>query len=448
MKTFKSIICCALFSLLAGSVTAQKQADTDIRKQLVSKALDKSYEIKNAKNQLASDQCDKLKAYATYIPNFSLNSMYTYLNNDIKFVVPPISVSTGIPGLTIPPVKIDPIILQKQSAFRFDATASMVLFTGLKVPWIIKAINHKKKADAALISMDETEVIYSVISYYDMLALVDQSQNVLTESDKRLDQEYAFVKKALKEGLINSYDESKIEIAKSQLLAKQLELNMKRKVLESALADLTGADSVLIKSLHPDLKVWGYINSTISAEKRPEITALSEAVIANKYKRRATWSNYMPTVYTFAKKEFYKNDLSALDPQWYVGAGVSWKLFDGLQNACDIKKSGIEIQTAQNNYNNAVSKLNVNLEKARLNLGLTNQLIVVAQQRVKSADKGLELSVRQFEQGLISISERLESETDVQKARLEYIQAIYDQRMASMELLKATGNLTTENIQN
>lgn len=436
--------------MLASSSVAQKAAtDTSFtRKMLIQKALDKSYEIKNAKNEVAEDKYNKLEAYQTYIPNVSFNSAYTRLNDKIQIVVPPIDVQSPVPGLVIPPVNVDPMTLQKKETFKDDLTATMVLFTGMKVPWTIKALEHKKNADEALLKMNESEIINSVVNYYDMLALIDQSQVVLLESGKRLDEEYAFVKKARKEGLINSYDESKIEIATQQLSAKQIELNIKRKIIESLLNDLTDVDTLSLRNIHPELSIWSLSQPGSSVENRPELVALKESVDANKFKSKATCSNYMPTIYAFGKKELDYADLSVLDPKWYVGVGLSWKIFDGMQNYREIQKAKLEVSTAQNTYDNALSKMKVKLEQSRLNVQLADQLIVVAQKQVASADKGLKLCVKEYEQGLISITECLEAETDCQEARLGLIKAIYDQRMASIELLEATGNLTIENIQN
>jgi len=450
MKTKTNVCVMCLIVMLTCNAMAQKVAtDTSLaRKTLIRKALDKSYEIKNVKNEVAADRLNKIEAYQTYIPNVSFNSTYTSLNDKIQIVVPPVDVKSPVPGLTFPPVQIDPMTLQKKETFKDDFTATMILFTGMKVPWTIKAIEHKKNADEALLKMSESEIINSVVNYYDMLALIDQSQLVLSESAKRLDEENAFVKKAKKEGLINSYDESKIEIATQQLSAKQIELNIKRKIVESLLNDLTDVDTVSLKSIHPELSIWTASLKVSSVEDRPEVVALKESVEAYKFKTKATWSNYMPTAYAFGKKEMDYADLSALDPKWYVGVGLSWKIFDGMQNYREIQKTKLETSTAQNNYDNALSKMKVMLEQSQLNVQLTNQLIVVAQKEVTTADKGLKLSVKEYEQGLISITERLESETDYQEAQLGLIKAIYNQRMASLELLKATGNLNIEKIQN
>ena len=47
---------------------------------------------------------------------------------------------------------------------------------------------------------------------------------------------------------------------------------------------------------------------------------------------------------------------------------------------------------------------------------------------------------------MLGITERLSAETEVQIAELEYLQAIYDQRQATLDCYKATGSLTLNNI--
>ena len=105
-----------LIVMLTCNAMAQKVAtDTSLaRKTLIRKALDKSYEIKNAKNEVAADRLNKIEAYQTYIPNVSFNSTYTSLNDKIQIVVPPVDVKSPFPGLTFPPVQIDPMTLQKK----------------------------------------------------------------------------------------------------------------------------------------------------------------------------------------------------------------------------------------------------------------------------------------------------------------------------------------------
>jgi outer membrane protein TolC len=152
----------------------------------------------------------------------------------------------------------------------------------------------------------------------------------------------------------------------------------------------------------------------------------------------------MPGIYAFSKKELRTEDLSALDPQGYIGIGLKWSLFDGMQGARDYQKACIERQIAENNYNDAISLLNLQVEKCKSELDVAYQLISVAEKKKITAAKGLQIATRQYELGLGNITERLIAETDLQTAQLEYLQAVYNQRMAVLALLRVQGKLTPD----
>jgi len=129
-----------------------------------------------------------------------------------------------------------------------------------------------------------------------------------------------------------------------------------------------------------------------------------------------------------------------------VGVGVKWNIFDGGQSCRDRQKAKLDGEIARNNYNNTVSLLNLNLERAQTDVEVAAQLIVVAQKRKATANKNLEICTKQYRLGISNITERLAAETDVQSAQLGLYQAIYNQRRAALNLLEATGDLKVENI--
>lgn len=57
------------------------------------------------------------------------------------------------------------------------------------------------------------------------------------------------------------------------------------------------------------------------------------------------------------------------------------------------------------------------------------------------AQNNLSSAIRQYEEGLISITDRLASENDYYRVSLELMQQILSQRRTAIETLKTTGNL-------
>jgi outer membrane protein TolC len=315
------------------------------------------------------------------------------------------------------------------------------------VPLALKGLQHKEQAEMAIMLKEEASLVKEMTDYYDRLALIDQSIIVVNQSQERLDHESEFVRKAFKEGLIGAYDLSKLDIAIQELDAKKIELTLNRRMMVSKLNQLTGIPKDSLLMLHPELQVFVLDTTSNSPSKRPELIALNERVEAGQVKTKMSLTPYLPTVYAFGKKEMRTEDLSALEPQWYAGVGLKWSIFDGGMAYRDYQKAKIDEDMAQNDLKNACNLFNLAIEKAKNDAELSAELIKVSSKRVLTAEKGLELITRQYQLGLSTITERLAADADLQKAQLDLLQSIYNQRLAALSLLEANGNLTIDSLQ-
>jgi outer membrane protein TolC len=432
-----------LFSIAAG------QAQHVTRLSLIEQAIAKSYDIQNQHAEAQKSHLDQVKARQLYLPNITINSSYTLLNDDINMVIPQLKIPLSLPGLpagfSLEP-KLDPIKLQNRDIFRTDITAQMVLFTGFRAPMLSQAALHKEKAMEYLTEQMKAQIILDVVSAYDKLALIDQSAIVLKESSKRLDEESAVALKAKQVGLITSYDLTKIDVARQELKSKQVELNADLKLIAARLQQLTGTAKEVIVTIHPSLLPCAFLSAESSVDNRAELKALNEVKMATDFKNKADKGAYLPTVAAFGKRELIKKDLSALDPLWAVGVGLKWSVFDGFQNYREIQKSKIDQDIARNNSKKTKDLLELNLEQARVNLDQCNELIGVSVEKRKYAQQALDLSRASYRNGLNTITELMASETEFQKISLEYQQSVYNQRLATLQLLEATGDLTLEQI--
>jgi len=419
------------------------------RRSLIEQALAKSYDIHNQHDEAQKTHLDQIKAKQVYLPNITVNSSYTILNSDISMMVPKFSIPLNLPGLpagyalepSLPPIK-----LQNKDIFKTDITAQMILFTGFRAPMLSLAAQHKEKAQEYMTEQMQSQIILDVVTAYDKLALIDQSMIVLKESAKRLDEETTVATKAKKVGLITSYDLTKIDVARQELKAKQVELNSGRKMVSARLQQLTGTSKDLIIEIHPSLQPCLVLPSDTSIANRAEMKALNEVEQASDFMTKADKGAYLPTIAAFGKRELIKQDLSALDPLWAVGVGLKWSVFDGFQNYREIQKSKIDKDIAKNNTKKTKDLLELNLEQTRLNLDQCNELIAVAIEKQKYAQQALDISRKEYLNGLNTITELMASETEYQKSSLDYQQAVYNQRLSTLQLLEATGNLNLEQL--
>ena len=132
--------------ILSIATTAQDLQD-NTRKDLVLAALKHSYPLQNFDAEIKKVKIDKAKAYQTYIPQISINGSYTHLNAPIEMTVPPIELNLPAPFPKLPALTLDPVRLQKQDILKTDISASMILFSGMRVYYGTEALTHQQNAN-------------------------------------------------------------------------------------------------------------------------------------------------------------------------------------------------------------------------------------------------------------------------------------------------------------
>lgn len=460
------LLSCGIFGF------AQEQDSIISISTLVNKALEHNRALKNKKLELERQEVIKGQIYHTYIPTVEASGIYSYasgkLNVDtdpIPFTFPGISLPlpSPMPPLTIPEMPmaipgIDESLDFNGSLWMGGVTAKWTLFTGLKAPYLGKAQKHRIHAEQIMLVQAEADVIESVVFYYDKLALLDQAEKVLKESEKRLERETKVAERALQEGLITHHHYQKIEIAKLELESKLIEYRGSKALLHLKLQQLTGVPFYQFETLTVDLEPM--LQATIDGSyiDRPEIKALDEAILANEYKLKSETSGYLPKVQAFATHQYAGLKNGELGPLGFntmsayplnaVGVGFKWELFDGLHTHSERQKVKITIAQTQNKRDEAAELLQLNYNSCYNDYQVSSAQVSLKDKQKAMSKKSLEISYKEFQNGLIQVSDFLEAQTDYEKAVLDYYQMVFNQRQSSIRLLNAIGRLNTLTVEN
>ncbi len=347
--------------------------------------------------------------------------------------------------------------------FGIDATAKMLLYSGGQVPNVSKALNEKVKAQDALSDKCKSDAISELITYYDQLALLNQSKKVLDESAVRLAAEKRYATKALKNGLATSFDTLKIAVADANLEAKLAEYESKKTLLHEKLAQLTGKPASSFDTSNPELELLLVTDTSSDIRNRAELRALTSSVEAQKFMLKSEKSHYLPKVQAFASAR-YDNIFKAnadmtgpipmemnidnigLGPTLMAGVGFKWELFNPSGGSPKVHHANLEVKKAENARDEARELLELNQIKVNTTYKASISLVAYKDKQRMAALKALELAQKSYNEGIINITERLATETEMQTIELEYLQAVFAQRQAALDCYKAVGGLTVLNI--
>lgn len=431
---------------------------------LAEKAIEKNYDLANKELSISSELESQKTIKEAYLPRLEANGKYAYVSGDLTVDLPP----TSLPLLNIPLFEESKSFNSSTNLWSADLTASMLLFSGTKVPKLTKAIEQKIQGQTLLLEIDRQEIIDQVSQAYDQLALLKQVDIVLNESEKRLEEEKKTANKAFEFGLITSFEKNKIEVAQAALDAKKQEYLGNKKLLISQLNQLTGVPLSELILIEADLNPYVLINLSDNIDQRPEIEALNAAIQANRFKIEAEKTHWIPKIQAIASAkylgltnsklqtpynnpvnkapiEFKANKIEAF-PTYFVGVGFKWDLFDGFKGKRAVNKAKIELKQAENNQLKVNELLNLNLEKAIIDYEVANKQMESGIKRKEMAEKAMIIASKEYNIGLIKPSDRISAENDFQQAALDYLQSIFYQRRAAFNYFKATGTLTIDKL--
>ncbi len=444
-----------LFMSLLLSQAIQAQLSDENLQYLLEAALAKDHSIKINEIEKKKTAFDKKKAWQTYLPSLSLNANYTRLDKDISLSddlqkllkgsqALLIKEALGIPfNSPLPPQvplkDIPPI--QEKNIYKSSVDGEWVLFAGGQVLFTEKALNHKEKA------LDYQEILLKknraqkVIDTYQKLALLQSSKKVLNQTQIYLDKQKEYVQKAIENGLTTDLDNQKILLAEQELKLKKLEVKNNTNLLVLQLSQLTGVPSEKIKQFKIELKPVWLKNHSSPIENRVEIKALKEVIQAKKYQKKAELGKYIPKIAAKGHYELRDKSLTMLDPKWYVGIGIKWDFIDGFKALNKAKKINLDTQIEEEKLANAKELIRLQQQQSNLNYKKALQQINMAKQKVVLAEKTYDYSLKKYKNGLIGITDLLDSMNKLEKAKMDLKESYYKENKSVIEWLKANEKL-------
>src|SRR5690606_12556656 len=131
-----------------------------------------------------------------------------------------------------------------------------------------------------------------------------------------------------------------------------------------------------------------------------------------------------------------------LSPNWMVGLSMKLVIFSGFERKHKIHKAKINAEQVQNQLDDTKEKFALLLENNLANYRIQNQKYQIGLEQEKVAANNLNMAVRQYQEGRINSSERLEADNELFKASTNKTQILVEHRLSALEALAVTGELT------
>jgi outer membrane protein TolC len=135
----------------------------------------------------------------------------------------------------------------------------------------------------------------------------------------------------------------------------------------------------------------------------------------------------------------YMPNLDVLRGNWNGGIVLAYPLFDGFKTKSQVEQAEVNVRLAQMRYDDVKSAIELEIQQNLIDLEANEQKIQIEKAKVQQAEEALRIADERYAKGLVSTTDLLDSQTSLENAKLNLLQATYSAIIARYSLDKAMG---------
>jgi outer membrane protein TolC len=357
--------------------------------------------------------------------------------------------------------------------FQNNLSVSQTLFNwaALKAP---EAARRYLELNRSLVERQEQVVADAVRQGYYGALLADAQVRVVRQALERALASEAEIARRVEAGVLPKFQRTTAEVQRGNLEAQLV-------VAENAAA-LARESLKLTLNLPPDrpLALRGSLESlpvtegvdaaaltTEALARRPDVAQARIGLALRRFDREVTRSNLFPTVSAFANLglsgsvpdnrtgvervpgsnspfAFRETTTGFFSSNYWqrslsVGLRLNWTVFDGFRTRAQLQQKQIALDKAALDLARVEQAVRLDVERARLNLQSAQRRMTSTAQNVARAEENYRIVETRLFEGVTTQLELRQASDALDQARLQYLQALYDARVARSALDTAVG---------
>jgi outer membrane protein TolC len=335
-----------------------------------------------------------------------------------------------------------------QNIFKLSA------FAGIKASSLVRKISDES------FRQTNAEVVTSIRrAYYDAL-IASEKRKLVEQSIARWDESRKDTGSLFRQGVAADIDTLKawlsVENLKPDLIRAQNNVAISSTKLKTVMGidqdtEIVLSDSLVFHETESPRNVAAAYGEAL--EKRPDVRSLSLQLDAEKHKVTAARSEGMPTLSAFgsldAQTQF--SDKTAVDQtRWPVSSSVGLQLsvpiFSGFGTSARIEQAKIARLQTRTRFEELKSQVRADVEVRLSNLVEARRRIDVQSKTIAVAERSYRITRLRLREGIGSRLELTDAELQLNTAKTNYLQAVYDYLVAAAEMEKSLGRVSPEDL--
>jgi len=399
-------------------------------------ALQKQPAVAGAKADVESARARLSASRTAFLPSARFTGNYTRLDQDrvqpMKF-----DLGMGQEQMSIP-------ILQKYQ-YSLSGQVTQPLFMGGSIYYA-----HKQaKAGLALAedqfqSVQQDVALRVVAAYYSVLR-AEKLLDVARKAEKAMQAHQETARNFYETGLVAKVDllQAEVRLAEStqEVIRAQNAVEAAKSAFNSVLGRDISEDVALVEEHFPTSFAPSLAECLEEAEaNRPELVAMRESVRLSKLSERQALASFFPQIMAVYEHDFNKQPLDwKTDEMWSVSVVASWDVWQWGKRKYDLDYARAKTRQAEAQLQGLRDAVRLEVKQAYLAVQEARKRIAVAQSAIRQAEENERMSKERYAQSICTMTEVLDAEALLARARTNYYVALYDFDVAVARLLRSMG---------
>ena len=442
----KKVLTFVLWATFIGTIPAQPSVHTVSLVECLDMALENSAQIKKAR---LDRQGFELRLRE------SRSAAYPQINAGVRYEYAPVLPTQLLPGELFGQADGTYIPVQFNRPWQFTGTVTVEqqiynesLFRG------IPAINAGRSISDLLINRTEEEVLYNTATVFYQTLQMEQLLRSVNANLEKLVALQRIAELQLENGYAIPTDVKRIRVARTNLETQRQNLLAAIASLRQALQYLCGVpyDEVFepaeeMANPAADSLRWQSLN--FEPETTTDHLLLLRNLELNRIQTRSLWAQGLPSLSAYATGAFqaWRDDANIFDTdsRWYGAAAFGLKIdipiFDGFRRIRKVRLLKLDAQKLNEDLRQLDEAKMLEFIQAREQL--ENALLALQTQsdNVALAREITDKLMLQYKEGVMSLTDLLNSQTALTEAETNYWQQVFAYKLAVLKLLKASGKL-------
>ncbi|NTW56922.1 MAG: TolC family protein [Chlorobiaceae bacterium] len=322
----------------------------------------------------------------------------------------------------------------------------------------IRAANTVRRMSDEAYRNAEAGVVTDIkMAYFDALISKDQLR-IVEQSIARWEESRKDTQAMFRQGIAADIDTLKAFLSVENLRPELIQAGNRVSITMTKLKNTMGIppDSSIVLTGKLEVLPSSYPSDIAAAygealASRPDLHQLELQVKAEGEQVAAANAEHFPVLSAFGKWETqtaFNDDTKLADAVWpqssSVGLKLSLPIFTGFRISAKVQQAKIAQLQTRTRYEDLKANIRAEMEIRLSNFRESQKRIEVQSKTISVAERSYRISLLRFREGIGSRLELTDAELQLNKAKTNYLQAIYDYLVASVQLDKALGRSSVQ----